>query len=256
MNSSGTMRLYKYRSLAGDFGREAIERAFLSNELYWQSPLAFNDPFDCLPVLYFGANQQQRRQFHRRAATQVYGGPRHKRRRKQREMEAVPPRKMEQVLKEKWPHWLAESAVTCFSEIPDHPLMWGHYANSHRGVSLIFNEIATERIQWFSFPVEYSEARPKVNLTQFGDPAVMMSALFKKSAYWSYEHEHRMIEWHRPPGYRAFPPQVFVGIILGAKIAADDEAFVRDLLDQRRGLELYRAHVDEIDFKLNIVREK
>lgn len=90
-----TLRLYKYRGLSGQFGREAVEKAILHGQLYWQSPTAFNDPFDCLPVLYYGDNEKQRRQFRARAAAAVYGGPRPERRRRQREMGAMPPREME-----------------------------------------------------------------------------------------------------------------------------------------------------------------
>ena len=250
-----TIRLYKYRSLAGQFGREAVERAILQNQLYWQSPEAFNDPFDCLPVLYFGDNERERRQFRARAAAKVFGGPRQQRRRRQREMGAVPPQQMERVLREQWPRWLAESAIACFSEVPDNPLMWGHYADSHKGFCLIFDEIATEQAQWFGFPVEYKEIRPRVNLTKFSDPDVMMSALFHKSAHWSYEREHRMMEWHRPPGYRSFPPQALAGVILGAKMSEDDIAFVSGLLARRPELEIFQASVDDIEFKLNIVRQ-
>jgi hypothetical protein len=247
-----TLRLYKYRSLSGEFGRDAIEKAIVQNQLYWQSPEAFNDPFDCLPVLYFGENEKQRRQFFARAATAVYGGPRRERRQRQREMSATPHRQMERTLMEKWPVWLGESSVACFSEVSDHPLMWGHYADSHKGVCLIFDEILNEEIQWFGFPVEYKEARPRVNLTKFNDPEIMMSALFHKSIHWAYEREHRMMQWHQPPGYRDFPPKALAGVVLGAKIGEDDEAFVKNLLLQRPQLEVYQASIDEVEFKLNI----
>ncbi|OWQ98252.1 DUF2971 domain-containing protein [Sphingopyxis witflariensis] len=256
MRNDGTLRLYKYRNLLGEFGRASIEQAISGNKLFWQSPSSFNDPFDSLPVLYFGDNESQRKQFRGRAAAAVYGGPRVERRKREREMRAVPPLQMEKALRDQWPQWLRDSAATCFSEVPDHPLMWGHYADSHKGVCLIFDEIANDKIQWFGFPVEYKEERPRVNLTKFNNPEIMMSALFHKSAHWSYEREHRMIEWAKPPGYRAFPPQALVGIILGASISDDDEAFVRGLLAKRPALEVYRTAIDAVEFKLNIIREE
>jgi Protein of unknown function (DUF2971) len=250
-----TLRLYKYISLAGDYGREAVKRAILQNQLYWQSPNSFNDPFDCLPVLHFGDDNRDRRQFYSRAAKLVCGGPRPQRRNQQRKMSAIPARQMEKILRARLLQSLKESAVTCFSEVPDHPLMWGHYADSHRGICMIFDEVANEQIQWFGFPVEYTENRPRVNLTKFNDPDVMKSALFQKSVHWQYEREHRMIEWQGAAGYREFPSQSFSGIIFGAKIATDDKVFVRDLLLQRPGLNVYQASVDELEFKLNIVLE-
>lgn len=253
MRNDETVRLYKYRSLAGEFGRIALEKALLQSQLYWQNPVAFNDPFDCLPVLYFGDNELQRRQFMGRAATALCAGSRSERRRKQREMSRVPPRQMERRLRAEWPQWLTRTAVSCFSELPDHPLLWGHYADSHRGVCLVFNEIATVDAEWFAFPVSYGEARPRVNLTKFNDPDIMMSALFHKSSHWSYEAEQRMLKWDTAPGYQTFPQQALVGIILGAKLSDEDSLFVNGLLAKRPHLEVYRAIVDEAEFKLNIV---
>lgn len=255
MRNNETIRIYKYRNLTGKFGREAVEKAISENMLYWQSPLSFNDPFDSIPVLYYGDNERQRRQFYNRGVKAFGGGNRAARRQSQKPMRAMPPRRMEQMLREQWPRWLENSAVTCFSEVADHPLMWGHYADSHKGVCLIFDEIASPQFQWFCFPVEYREARPRVNLTNFANTDTMTAALFHKSAHWSYECEQRMIEWDKTPGYRKFPPKALVGIILGARIPEDDEAFVRGLLAKRPELDVHRAVVDAAEFKLNIVRE-
>ena len=131
--------------------------------------------------------------------------------------------------------------------------MWAHYADSHKGVCFIFDEIADNQSQWFAFPVAYQEDRPRVNLTCFNDPDVMMQALFLKSDHWSYECEQRMVEWHKAPGYREFPKQQLKGIILGARIGEEDEAFVRGLLESRPELPVFQAQIDAIRFKLNVV---
>jgi Protein of unknown function (DUF2971) len=254
MQNNRCIQIYKYRSLSGQYGREAIERALLHNELYWQSPVSFNDPFDCAPVLYFGDNNAQREGFYKRAAKQVYNAePRASRRRHCKEMASVPASKMEETLQMKWDEWLSDSAIACFSAVHDDPLMWGHYADSHKGVCLIFDEIANNETQWFAFPVSYQEARPRVNLTSFNDPNVMAQALLLKSNHWSYEHERRMIAWRKPPGYRGFPVQQIKGIILGAKIEDNDQTFVRALLENRPNLQVFRAEIDVAEFKLNII---
>jgi Protein of unknown function (DUF2971) len=254
MQNHSCTRIYKYRSLSGKYGQEAIERALTRNQLYWQSPAEFNDPFDCIPVLYYGDNDAQRRNFVRRAAEKVYiREPRPARRQHRKDMNKVPATHMERSLRAAWDQWLLTSAVSCFSEVHDHPLMWGHYADSHKGVCLIFEEIANDQMQWFAFPVVYQKTRPRLNLTSFNNPDVAMQAMCLKSDHWSYEHEQRMIEWRVPPGYRDFPAQQLKGIILGAKIGADDEAFVRRLLVNRSELAVFRAEIDPAGFNLNMV---
>jgi hypothetical protein len=254
MRNSRCIPLYKFRSLSGQYGREAIERAVTRNELWWQTPAEFNDPFDCIPVLYFGDSNADRLAFLKRAAAHAYPDLiRADRRRNQLGMQKMPPAEMENRLRQAWPGWINDCAITCFSEECDHPLMWGHYADSHKGVCLMFEEIATEQTQWFCFPVSYQDARPRVNLTRFNNPDVMLEALCLKGTNWLYEHEQRMIQWNEPPGYREFPPECFRGIILGAKIEEPDETFVRGLVANRPELGLFRAEIDPEEFKLNIV---
>ena len=254
MRNNHCIKIYKYRSLSGEHGREAIENAVKRNELYWQSPSEFNDPFDCAPVLYFGDNDHQRKKFYARATAAVYHNQtRTARRQHRRNIGTVPPAEMEKQLREAWGGWLTNSAIACFSEVHDHPLMWGHYADSHKGVCLIFEEFADDQAEWFAFPVAYQAARPRVNLTCFNDPQVMMQALLLKSNHWSYEREQRMIAWNKAPGYRDFPVQSLTGIILGAKISEANEAFVRSLLPERPDLQLFRAEIDATAFKLEVV---
>jgi hypothetical protein len=253
MRNNRCIQIYKYRGLSGKYGREAIERALAQNQLYWQSPAEFNDPFDCFPVLHFGDDATQRDRFYERAAEKYFGHlPLAERKKRQSEMSKAPAAAMEERLCREWGNWISNSAITCFSEVNDHPLMWGHYADSHKGVCLIFDEIANEQTEWFAFPVSYQAARPRVNLTRFHESDVMMQALFLKSDHWSYEKEQRMIDWDKAPGYREFPEQLLKGIILGARIDTNDESFVRDLLAKRPRLQTFKAKIDASEFRLCI----
>ena len=253
MRNEQCIAIYKYRSLTGQYGRESVERAIINNELYWQSPLQFNDPFDCLPKLYFGDDGDQRKAFYTRASKKVFEGQtRASRRRHRRNMIKMPASLMEDYLKEAWQKWLRDSAVACFSEVNDHPLMWGHYADSHGGVCLAFQEVCEDDAEWFSFPVIYQSARPRVNLTEMGDPKIMKEALFLKSDHWSYELEQRMFAWNVAPGYKTFPARSLKGVILGARIKSEDEEFIRSLISKRPELDLFRAEMDPDEFKINI----
>lgn len=165
MKDKRCITIYKYRSLSGEYGREAIERAIIHNELYWQSPAEFNDAFDCVPVLYFGDNADERQRYYvREVDARCNGQPRFSRRRCRREIAGEHPSLTEKRLQNNFHDLLLRSAVTCFSELNDNPLMWAHYADSHKGVCLIFNEIANQQIEWFCFQVKYQAGRPRIIL--------------------------------------------------------------------------------------------
>jgi hypothetical protein len=248
-------KIYKYISLSGEFGRDAIKNAIEKNRLYWQSPVLFNDPFDCYPVLYFGESKKDTAAFNKRAV-KIFGSgkSRIERRKDLKNLAAYPVTEMEQKLQEGWIKSLSESSIACFSEVEDDPLMWAHYADSHKGVCLVFEEIAGPQTNWFALPVTYQKSRPRLNLTSFNNPEMAMQAICLKSDHWSYEREKRMVEWGKAPGYRNFPASQLKGIILGARIGGDDEAFVLELLKKHRPeLEVHRATIDDIQFKLNII---
>jgi hypothetical protein len=145
---------------------------------------------------------------------------------------------------------MSETACTCFSEVPDCPLMWAHYANSHRGVCFIFQELAGT-ISWFAFDVTYSEKRPHIDYT--GDAAdLIKQGMLNKSSDWAYEQEHRMFEYRRGAGYRTFPPTALLAVIYGARISDDDRAYVDQLVALRGSIQRYQASIDDQMFRLNI----
>lgn len=251
MKNDQPQRIYKYRSLSGEYGREAIENAIIHHRLYWQSPLEFNDPFDCDPIFYFGDSERQRQAFIRNGPRSTLTGPRVERMRQIADLKRRPHEAMAQVLRNEWPNWMAETAVTCFSGKNDDLLMWAHYADSHRGVCLIFDESIED--DFFTLSVSYESVRPRANICTMGPADIMKVTLLTKSTHWEYEDEYRIIAYRKLRGYKNFPSKCLVGLVLGAKISADDEGFVLGLLTKRASLEVYRAQIDSSQFKINIV---
>ena len=251
--------LYKYRSLAPQSerpraGREAAENIIRLNRIYWQSPLAFNDPFDCNPALIFGTNSASRVNFAKRAVANNYPSlNRVERAQRVKEFLRVPAPIRTADIRTAFRQWMEESAVTCFSQVRDSILMWAHYADSHRGVCFIFREVVDQSQSWWAYDVTYSDERPVIDYTQ--DPEAMVKrGILNKSVLWEYEKECRMLEYRRAPGYRSFPREALVGVIYGARISEDDRAFMDDLLSDRRSLEKYQATLDEHLFQVNIER--
>ncbi len=74
--------------------------------------------------------------------------------------------------------------LLCFSKTWTNPVLWGHYADRHRGMCLGFDvpESILGKVQY----VDSRPARPDVL-----DEAFMKRLLFTKFSHWQYEQEYR-----------------------------------------------------------------
>jgi len=151
--------------------------------------------------------------------------------------------------------------ILSLTEIPDHELMWSHYADTHEGLVLCFDEQHTffnrRRSEndefYFIRKVHYSDS-PAISLTTIDGDALLVT----KGTKWSYEREWRMLVPLRDATRSlkisvdtvhlfAFPPEALRGIILGAHATPTIEASIRNLLNDRphlRHVHLSRALLD------------
>lgn len=151
--------------------------------------------------------------------------------------------------------------ILSLSEIPDNELMWAHYADSHKGLVLCFDEQHTffnrRRSEndgfYFVRKVHYSDPLP-VSLADIDADAVLVT----KGTQWSYEREWRMLVplKHATRSLTVgkeiihlfkFPPDALRGIILGAHVSHDTEALVIETLKKHtelRDVSLVRATID------------
>ncbi len=151
--------------------------------------------------------------------------------------------------------------ILSLSEIPDHELMWAHYADTHRGLVLcfdeqhnFFNRRRSENDEfYFVRKVRYSDSPADSLATIDGD-----ALLVTKGTKWSYEREWRMLVPLRDATRSikvgddavhlfAFPPEALRGIILGAHATPTIEASIRKLLNDRpdlRHIQVARAVLD------------
>ena len=86
--------------------------------------------------------------------------------------------------------------ILSLSEIADNELMWAHYANSHTGLVLCFDQqhgfFSRRRTQndefYFVRKVVYSDS-PAISIAKLDGDALLVT----KGANWAYEREWRMI---------------------------------------------------------------
>jgi len=123
----------------------------------------------------------------------------------------------------------SDFGVLSLSESPDNHLMWAHYADSHKGFCLGFENHETNIIGQYGHPVDYVEKMPKPTIQSFAMDAggeVIHLVAYTKSRDWAYEKEWRVL---KQEGNRLYPyPGRLVEVILGVNMAAEAEVKIRE----------------------------
>lgn len=173
-------KLYKYISFASSHWRENV----FDGQLAFSFPSEFNDPFDSRWFLDY--EKIIKRRF-------------------QREREAFP---AELFNEESFKNYIRLSeedtlyiryayCLTCFSSTPHSNLMWGHYANKHKGVCLEYDVSRLPDFMKVIMPVVYTDkpfdAFELWDMEGIDDQSAVLCPLLFKSADWSYEKEWRVI---------------------------------------------------------------
>jgi|SRR6266850_1779360 len=140
--------------------------------------------------------------------------------------------------------------ILSLSEIAGHELMWAHYADSHKGLVLcfdeqhaFFNRRRSENDEfYFVRKVHYSDS-PALSMASLDGDVLLVT----KGTKWTYEKEWRML-LPLKDATRAvvvggdtvhlfeFPPEALKGIILGAHATDVTKASVQRLLNDRAEL--------------------
>jgi Protein of unknown function (DUF2971) len=75
--------------------------------------------------------------------------------------------------------------LLCFSKNWNNPVLWGHYADKHRGICLGFDMPD-------DLPRQVSYVNSRFNWPTEIDQSFMTQLLFTKFSHWSYEDEYRV----------------------------------------------------------------
>jgi hypothetical protein len=257
MTETDIKHLYKYRSIA-DPTKKHVEQIFLSDEIYLPKPNEFNDPFDCIPVPSLEATKTECKVY----LDELYRRQNPQGSRKSRMIW------IDKIMKDKFANhrlkYTTAELVKIIEEIPnmaglyslsaknDHVLMWSHYADSHRGICLIFN--ASTEYFGRAHKVTYQENRPIFNLIKDTHEEILNKILLVKADYWAYEEEYRIIGHKEGPGRHKFPPYLLEGVIFGAKTSNLDRDLVLEWQSKRNiPITFYQATISKDKFKLNIM---
>ena len=255
--SPGTL-LFRYRSVAGESGARSGE-IITKSELYFANPLSFNDPFDCRPVFQIKAENTEIKRYYdgvlKRQAAHLNREARRaeaKRVAVDKDRKLTNPQNLEEFKRSYDSTVTARVGMLCLSEVPDDPLMWSHYADSHRGICLAFDW----RDPFFAAAqqVRYAKQRPAINPVFHDNETMLEHALLTKSDHWSYEREWRIVHYRRGSGAYAYPVKALKAIVVGHQATpATRQQIAKWAKDRRSPVPVYEARISTTEFKIHIV---
>jgi len=248
--------LYKY----GKFN-EYTEKIFTNNEIYFSSPIEFNDPFDSKPHYICEGSKKQTENYLFKMYSMKY--PEQSKKEIYTYVKEVIIKGRERDVLEEMLETSRERdeirkkfGVCCFSEKRDNILMWAHYAEQHTGFCLVFdieNDFFRPIVR--ALKVKYNTNLPELNVMKLSNYSreELSDKLLTKANDWEYEQEWRIIEIENGPGIKNFPEEALSGVILGCRISQENkENLLSWCTNRKHSPTLYETKEKQKEFGLDI----
>lgn len=272
---------YKYQCLEkvkderGKDRQYAIEN-LANNQLYFQHPKGYNDPYDSMIRYYKEStveafiNKLIKHGFTRDKAIDIL----------EEEINDGLIIRDDDLLRTEYHgrDHLPLPLTCCFSAKNDNILMWSHYANHHKGVCLCFKSKLTKGFPHLTinskavklYPMDYDIIPPyPINfLNQNEDKTQFSKFLSTKSQDWEYEQEYRMFltEKDTKRNLNEFKKEELEGIILGMRMNFSDANEIYETINKhylKKGIDVnfyvaefiqgeYKAPPKKIDIKTHL----
>jgi hypothetical protein len=211
-----------------------LEKTLATNTLYCPSPAKFNDPWDCKP--HFNTRillEPKENDLHFEWSRDIC-------RRRNPDMTEDDIQQMRRVFQTDYPQAAAlidkmsegirgdiarRYRVYCFGPDVQNPLMWSHYADSHRGIALEF-AVAVDPIAT-AMRCDYRDEFPVMKIYSLKEEDNLL-ILLAKSSVWTYEHEYRLVAQERKEAIPAdtlvtddstlqLPPGAITAVVVGCE---------------------------------------
>ena len=235
--------LYKYRA----FNELSLQS--LINEIAWFSkPELFNDPFDCGIYVDEGKIEESIR-----AAVEI-AYEKSGNDKSQIPENDLTVKENDKVafnrFRESVYSLIQSSGVFSLSAVNNDILMWGHYADSHKGFCIEYLRDGENILGKQADPVIYQNELPSLSVQDVTSHGAGVDSLFfTKSSHWSYEKEWRVIS---PEGNKALQfPCPIKSIIFGMKMNEQNRYTIKQILKDRR-VQFKEAVKDDQSFALQI----
>lgn len=253
--------IFKYVSLASKTSWNYLEEAIQNQKLYGSTTVSLNDPFELRPCVIDDLSEEIIRSCH------DFGSVKTKPRTHEFDDLTYWRKRAAQTVQ----NTIDAARIIVFSDKIDSPLLWSHYANSHRGACLHFVARAFRAVKTQGW-VRYSRQRPSLQMSAalrhrpenrgfLSDDewrklrgATLAPLAFTKPVEWEYEGEFRVVYSATRKKHIVFEKCGLLEIILGAKISDEDAASVVALVENAAGVapRVCRASLSARTFSVQI----
>jgi len=229
INFKNPRSLFKYRA----FDHRALQ-TLIDGKIWLAEASSFNDPFDCVFRATENYNDEDLLEFLNA--------------RKQDKPDDI------QQVRRDFNQMMAHlektantAGVFCLSATPFEPLMWAHYADSHRGFCIEYERRPINELDRCR-PVEYVKSDcPILDSRDYlcGNASEVVSRIFmSKAEGWHYEHEWRLIKmWNRPPDDRSHRLNArILSVSFGLRMERRDSLTVINVLRKNEGIKFYKMN--------------
>jgi hypothetical protein len=239
--------IYKYMPI-NDFTLHSLK----NNNLFFNTPNEFNDPFDCQFFLKIDSDLNLKQ------ANRFYNSTGISETEKSIKLEIFKSNKnlIKKDIEDNFNYNLRKSyCIACFSEINNSILMWSHYADKHKGICLKFDWKIHEAY-FKGYKVKYRNKIPEASLK---NKVLDATEIFlTKLNHWRYERELRSIALVEEGLQIAkFNPLALKGIIFGEKVDLTNKKIIENIIEKNSqyiNIKYFNCKLQKENSKIKIVK--
>jgi hypothetical protein len=242
--------LFKFVSCDSKYFRLNALELFLHNRIRFSRRSEFNDPFDSIIVLSDATPDEAKKFLLDVSRDHGVDAP------DEAKISVLTsdPRAFIDATSQRMNETFGEAGIYSMSSSARHPLMWAHYASSHRGLAFVFKQSGEPTFG--PMPVRYQES---VHTASLSDREQIPLGVLTKGPDWKYEKEWRLVEARQGGEWKEIDPNSLYGIVFGVNCIEDDIDFVRELIQRRSEAKLptltvLAASKDQRKFELDFYR--
>jgi len=256
--------LYKYKDVSDD-GIKHVEDMLRNNQVWFSSPLDFNDPFDCRCV-YDIHNTREEIVLRKAAFLNKRNGSSLSDALAEAEKDTPSdPHELERWQKgqiDRHSRCAANTGIFCLTLVCDNFIMWTHYAKNHTGVCFQFRVRDAQSKEQVDFianaqPIDYADRCPLINFVKDRHIDFARKSLLTKATPFRHELEWRIVKYDQGAGLKPIPEGIIGAVILGCQIDTETRKRVINACSEYNGkVDIVQASLDPETYSLKMEAER